>query len=261
MHIAPPVDRLHPSSDAHPTMVSQKRAKLRVDASFDPIGGRRHRPFDAEGRVEIGEQGSFVDERNEGASRFSQPLVRVAHATIDEALLGEKVVPELAPLQEPFHPPIGLLERLDMQELFRMLVELGARFEVRPGRRISFDLAERMEEASLDSGIRPASPSRFRKAGASIGDDHVGRSDAREEGLPCPRCLGAREIPRQDVLIRTCDEYYDVLCQIDAIDIDDAMDLVNHGRHGPYLPESLSASPEAPALPGHIDLPVFGEQP
>lgn len=196
MHVAPPVDRLHPSRNAHPTMVPQKRAKLRVDASFDPIGGRGHRSFDAESRVEIGEQGSFVDERNERASRFSQPLVRITHATIDKALLGEKAVPEIAPLKEPLHPPIGLLERPDMQELLRVLVELNARFEVRSGRRISFDLAERMEEASLNEGIRPASPSRFRKASATIGDDHIGRSDAREERLPRPRCLGACKIPR-----------------------------------------------------------------
>ena len=49
--------------------------------------------------------------------------------------------------------------------------------------------------------------------------------------------------------------------QVDAVDVDDPVDLVDGLGDGPYPPEALRMAPECPAGAGHVALPLLGEPP
>ena len=49
--------------------------------------------------------------------------------------------------------------------------------------------------------------------------------------------------------------------QVDAVDVDDPVDLVDELGDGPYPPEALRMAPEGPAGAGHVALPLLGEEP
>ena len=261
MQVAPPEHGLDALELREAAVAPQDLAELGVHAPFDPVVGGGHRPLCAQRRVEVREQRPRIDEPDEPRPRLAQPAVGVGHAAFNQAFLLEEVGPELAPLHEALDPPVGLLERLHMQQLPGQRVELDARLQLGPRRRMPLDLAERVEHASLDPRPRPFGRDRRGEAAAAVGDHHVGRGDAREQRAPRGGRLGAREVPRQHVLVAAGYEHHAVARDPDAVDVDDAEDLVHHLRHRPYRPEEGGPPPEGSAAPRHIGLRPAREQP
>ena len=68
---------------------------------------------------------------------------------------------------------------LDPEQLRGDAVELGARRKARPGGGVAFDLAERMERASLNLGVGPHSLPCLLEPAAGAG--HVGHAPLREQ--------------------------------------------------------------------------------
>ncbi len=180
---------------------------------------------------------------------------------VRERPLLQEVRPERAPLHVPLDPPIGLLQRVQVHELLGEPVQLDARLQPRPAGRVALDLAERMEQASLDPGFRPLRRDRLGEPRATVGHDHLGRRDPREQGLPGPGGLGLGHVPAEHVLVAAGDGDHRVAGYVDAVDVDGAVHLVDRLRHGPDPPEPPRLPPEGAALAGHRGLPLLERQP
>lgn len=261
VHAAPPEDGLDPPDQAHAPVVPQHGPQLRVDAALDPVVGPRQRPLPCELRVQVGEQHALAHQGVEPAPGRPEARVGVLPPAVHHRPLLEEVAPEGVPLHVALDPPLGLAEVLDAHELLRQAVELDARLQPRPGSRLPLDLAERVEQAPLHPRPRPFLRHRRREPGAAVGDDDGGRRDARQQRPPGPDALGAGEVPRQHVVVAAGDQHDDVAGEVDAVDVDDAVDLAVGLRHRPYPPELGGEPPEGSALPGHVQLASLPQQP
>ena len=261
VHVAPPEDRLDPAQLAHPAVVAHHVAQLGVHPSLDPVVGPGHRALRAKPRVEVGEHGAGVEQRRQAAAGLDEPLVGVDAPAVHHGPLVEEVAPELAPLEEPLDPEVGLAQRADVHEVDGQAVELLAGLEVGPRGGVAPDLAERVVQAPLHPGLRPLLARGRREAGPAVGDHHVRRRDAGEQRLPRALGLPARHVPRQHVVVAAGDEHHQVAGDVDAVDVDDAVDLVDDLGHGPDLPEPAHPAPEGPPAAGHVALPLAREQP
>lgn len=261
MHVAPPEHGFRALELREAAVVAQHGPQLRVDAALYPVVRRRHRPFRAKAGVEVREQRAAVDEPDQPRPGLPQAPVRVFHATVDQAPLLEEIGPEFAPLHEALHPPVRLAQRLYMEQLLRQSVELHARLQPRPGRRMPFDLAERVKHASLHPRLGPFRRDRRGEPAAAVGDHHVGRGDPREQGAPRRGRLGAGEVPRQHMLVAAGYQDHAVAGDPYPVHVNDAMHLVDDLGHGPYRPEAGGPAPEGPPLAGHVELRFPGKQP
>ena len=126
----------------------------------------------------------LVEDARDGPPGLPQPVVGVFRAPLGRRPLLKEVAPEGAPVHEPLDPEIRLVEGLYAQEVPGEGVELYPRLELRPRGRVAPDLAEHVEEASLDPGVGPGLPRRLGEPRSAVGDDHLGRRDAAEEPPP-----------------------------------------------------------------------------
>ena len=69
-----------------------------------------------------------------------------------------------------------------------------------------FDLARRMEGASLDAGCGPDRARGLGEAASAIGDEHGGRGNPHHEGSPRLGAFALREMPGEDVASAAGDE-------------------------------------------------------
>lgn len=261
VHVAPPADRLHPAHLAHAPVVAEHGPQLGVDASLDAVVGPGHGALQGQVRVEVREQQVLVQQRVQAAPGLPEPLVRVLPTAVDHGPVLQEVAPELVPLHVALHPPLGLAQVPYAHKLLRQPVELPPRLQLRPGRRAALDLAERVEQAPLDPGLRPLLGHCGREPAAAVGDHHLRGRDARQQRPPRPRRLLPRQAPRQHVLVAAGDQHHEAPREADAVDVDDAMDLVDHVGDRPDAPEPLGHPAEAAALAGHGELTVLREQP
>lgn len=99
-----------------------------------------------------------------------------------------------------------------------------------------FDLARRMEGASLDAGCGPDRARGLGEAASAIGDEHGGRGNPHHEGSPRLGAFALREMPGEDVASAAGDEDDGIALEPDAVEEHDIEDLSDIGRDGPYLP-------------------------
>lgn len=242
-------------------MVAENSPELGVDASLYPVVGRRERAGLRELGIEVGEERPRRDQRRERPPRLPEPLVGVDPPPVDERGVLEEVGPEAASVEVALAPQLRLVQRLDMHEVECGPVQLPARLKLRPCRRAPFDLAERVEHASLDLGSGPGRAHGLREAAPAVGDHDVGRRYRVHERRPRPRVLGFRHVPRDDALAAAANQHDQALREPDPVDEKDAVGLpVGHG-HGPNLPELRGPAPEGPAGAGHLELRALRQQP
>ena len=184
VQVAPPEDRLDPLELREPPMGAKHRSKLRVHASLDPVVRGRKRPFGRERRVEVREQGAGVGKPHQARPGPAEALVGVDGAPVHDAALFQEIRPEVAPLAEAPVPPLGLREGLRMEQLLGQSVQLDARLQLRPRRRLPPDLAEHVEDAPLHPSFRPFRRCGGRKSAAAVGHHHLRRRDARQQRAP-----------------------------------------------------------------------------
>lgn len=261
VHVAPPENGLDALERRQAAVVPQDGSQPRVHPAFYGVVRRGKRPLRRQRGVEIREQRAGVDQGYDSPARPAQALVRVDEAPVDEALLRQEVGLEVAPLQEALGPPFGLAEAFDMRQLLCEAVELYARLQLWPARRLAPDLAERMEDAPLHPGARPFGGRGLGEPAPSVGHDHVGRGDSGKKRAPCRARLRTRQMPREHVALRAGDQHHHVARDPDAVDENDAMHLVYHLGHRPDRPEGGGPPPKRAPLPGHVALRVLGEQP
>lgn len=180
---------------------------------------------------------------------------------VDDRLLLEEAVPLGTPAREGGQPPRCLVEAFQAEEVFGYPVELGSRLEPGPCRRAALHLPERMEGAPLHARCRPYGAPRLLKAAAAVAYHHVGRGDARHEGRPCLRALASGEVPAHDVVLRAGDEHDRLASEPDAVDMDDAVDLVAGRCDGPYSPEVLRRASKRAPCARHVGLARRREKP
>ena len=153
--MAPPEHGLHALQGREPPVVAENSPELGVDASLYPIVGRRERAGLREPGIEVGEERPRRDQRGQRPPRLPEPLVGVDPPPVDERGILEEVGPEAAPVEVALAPQLRLVQRLDMHEVERDLVQLPSRLELRPRRRAPLDLGVRVEQASLHLGPGP----------------------------------------------------------------------------------------------------------
>ena len=85
----------------------------------------------------------------------------------------------------------------DAQERLGEPVELPARLRPRPRRGVAPHLREGVEDAPLAPRPGPRLPEGLGEAVPAVGDDHLGRRDARHQRRPRPAVLGAAQVPAQ----------------------------------------------------------------
>ncbi len=259
--MAPPEHGLHALQGREPPVVAENSPELGVDASLYPVVGRRERAGLREPGVEVGEERPRRDQRGQRPPRLPEPLVGVDPPPVDERGVLEEVGPEAAPVEVALAPQLRLVQRLDMHEVERDPVQLPARLKLRPCRRAPFDLAERVEHASLDLGPGLGRAHGLREAAPAVGDHDVGRRHRLHERRPRPRVLGFRHVPRDDALAAAADQHDQALREPDPVDEKDAVELpIGHG-HGPNLPELRGPAPESPAGARHLELRALRQQP
>ena len=259
--MAPPEHGLHALQGREPSMVAENSPELGVNASLYPVVGRRERAGLRELGIEVGEERPRRDQRGQRPPRLPGPLVGVDPPPVDERGVLEEVGPEAAPVEVALAPQLRLVQRLDMHDVECDPVQLPARLKLRPCRRAPFDLAERVEHASLNLGPGPGRAHGLREAAPAVGDNDVGCRYWLHERRPRPRVLGFRHVPRDDALAAAADQHDQALREPDPVDEKDAVELpVGHG-HGPNLPELRGPAPESPAGARHLELRALRQQP
>lgn len=148
-----------------------------------------------------------------------------------------------------------------MKQLLGQGVQLDAGLQPRPRRCMPFDLAERIEHASLHPRLGPFLRDRGGKPAAAVGDHHVGRGHPREQRAPRRGRLRAGEVPRKDVLVAAGHEDHAVAGDPYPVHVDHAAALARGVGHGPYRPEPGRPAPEGAPLAGHVELRVLGQEP
>ena len=261
VHVAPPVDGLHAAQVAQAPVVAQHVPQPGVHPALDAVVGPGQRPLRRQGRVQVGEQGALVHERRQRRPGPPEPLVGVHGSPVHHRPLLQEVRPEAAPLHVPLHPPVGLAQVVKAHQLPRQPVELYSRLQPRAGRGMPLDLAERMEQAPLDPGLGPFRGDRGREPAAAVGHHDLGRRDPRQQRAPCAGRLGLGHVPRQHVRVAARYEHHELPGHVDAVDVDDAVDLVHDLGHGPDPPELLGPAPEGAAAARHGRLPALRQQP
>ena len=191
MHVAPPIDRLHPPHQAQPPVVPEDRPQLRVHAALYPVVGPREGALGSQGRVEVREEQPLRQQRAQGAARLPDPLVGVLHPAVDHGPLLEEVAPETAPFHVPLSPALRLAEVVDGHQVQRQAVQLPARLQLRAARRAPPHLGEDVEQAPLDLGAGPALGRGLGEPAAAVRDHHVPLRRLAEqppqEGVEVPR--------------------------------------------------------------------------
>ncbi len=261
VRMAPPEHRFHALQGREPPMVSKDGPELGVHASLYLVVGVWERPGLRELGIEVGEQRPRRDQRGQRPSRLPEPLVGVDPPPVDERGVLEEVGPEAAPVEVALAPQLRLVQRLDMHEVERDPVQLPARLKLRPCRRAPFDLAERVEHASLDLGPGPGRAHGLREAAPAVGDHDVGRRYRLHERRPRPRVLGLRHVPRDHPILAAADQHDQAFREPDPVDEEDPVELAVGHRHGPDLPELRGPAPEGPAGAGHLELRVLRQKP
>ena len=260
--VAPPEYRLGPPLHVHPPVVAEHPPGLGVHPSLYAVVGRVERTVGRQGGVQVGEQRPRRDEPRERPPGLDQALVRPdAPAALVDGGLREEARPAPAPVEVGRRPRVRLARRLHRQEGLGNPVELCAGLEVRAARGVPPDLAERVEDAPLHASGRPLAPQRLGQPVPAVRHRHLGRSDAGDQRRPRPGVPVAAQVPAEDGVVGAGDGDASPATQVDPVEADDAVALLDPGRHGPDLPERPGPAPGRPAPSGHRRLRLPGEQP
>lgn len=220
--------------DAHTAMHRQHPPDAAVQVLY-PVGHGRNGASGHEILFKVREERSGIAERDETSLRLPEPLMPEA-ATIVCALLQKPLVVG-APSVEARHPLCRFLVARDAHKVLRNGIEVDTSLRLWPGGGASFDLAEGMEGASLDTSARPCGAPGLLDAAASVADEDVGRCDACHEACPVLGVLALGEMAAYHMVLRACDEDDAFSRQPNAVHVDDMVDLVANGDDRPEIPK------------------------
>ena len=258
--VAVPERRLDHAVQPHAPVLVEHRPDLAVHAALYAVVGRGDGAAGVQALVEVGEQGPLPAQLGEAAPRLPQPLVLVARPAVHDLALFEEPLVVGAPFGVPGQPLGRGVGRPDLEQAFGHRVQVDAGLGARPGRGAPLDLLEGVEGASLHPGLRPHGPPCPLEP-AAVGHDDVGRRDASHEGRPRLRALAPGQVPADDVPLRARDQDDAAALEPDAVDVDDAVDLVAQRGGRPQGPELRGQAPEGSRGHSHLGLGPLRQEP
>ena len=185
----------------------------------------------------------------------------VLPATVLQRELPQEPVPLRAPsgiVGKPCSRRIGVL---GLEEAAGDAVELDSAIQLRPACGAPPNLAEGMEDASLDARGRPYRTGCLGEPGGAVCHRHDGRGHAHHEGRPCLGTFALRQMPCDHMLFGARHEHDRVASDPKSVQEHDVEDLTGIGGDGPYAPELRGAPPERAALAGEIGLRALPHEP